>query len=60
MDEGTLRGLWTLLALVAFVGVAWWAWSGHRQARFDEAARLPLEEDRQQGPRQDRQQNEDK
>jgi cytochrome c oxidase cbb3-type subunit IV len=45
MEMGTLRGLWTLLALIAFVGVIWWAWSGRRRERFDEASRLPLEED---------------
>jgi cytochrome c oxidase cbb3-type subunit 4 len=45
MDIGTLRGLGTLLAMLAFVGVAWWAWSGRQRARFDEASRLPLEED---------------
>ena len=45
MEMGTIRGLWTLLALIAFVGVTWWAWSGRRRERFDEAARLPLEED---------------
>ncbi|MCU0977355.1 MAG: cbb3-type cytochrome c oxidase subunit 3 [Steroidobacteraceae bacterium] len=45
MEAGTLRGLWTLLALIAFVGVTWWAWSGRRRERFEEASRLPLEED---------------
>lgn len=45
VDIGTLRGLWTLLALIAFVAVVWWAWSGRQRERFDRAARLPLEED---------------
>ena len=45
MDPGTLRGLATLLALLAFVGVVWWAWSGKRKQDFDRAARMPLEED---------------
>jgi len=45
MDPGTLRGLATLLALLAFVGVIWWAWSGRQQTKFDAAARMPLEED---------------
>ena len=45
MDPGTLRGLATLLALLAFVGVIWWAWSGRQQRKFDEAAHMPLEED---------------
>ena len=45
MDAGTLRGLATLLALLAFAGVIWWAWSGRQKQKFDAAARMPLEED---------------
>jgi cytochrome c oxidase cbb3-type subunit 4 len=45
MDRGTLQGLATVLALLAFVGVVWWAWSGRQKLKFDEAARMPLEED---------------
>jgi len=42
---GVLRGLATLLAMIAFIGVWVWAWSRHRKEKFDDAARLPLEED---------------
>ena len=45
MDPGALRGLATLLALLAFVGVVWWAWSGRRRQTYEQAARMPLEED---------------
>ena len=45
MDEGTLRGLATLVALLAFIGVIWWAWSGRQSRKFEDAARMPLEED---------------
>ena len=45
MEPGTLRGLATLVALLAFVGVVWWAWSGRQKQKFDDAARMPLEED---------------
>ena len=45
MDSGTLQGLATVLALLAFVGVVWWAWSGRQKQKFDQAARMPLEED---------------
>jgi cytochrome c oxidase cbb3-type subunit 4 len=45
MDRGTLQGLATVLALLAFVGVVWWAWSGRQKQKFDQAARMPLEED---------------
>jgi cytochrome c oxidase cbb3-type subunit 4 len=45
MDLGTIHGLWTLLILVVFIGIVRWAYSGKQQQRFEEAARLPLEED---------------
>ncbi len=45
MDLPTLRGLFTLVLMVAFVAIVIWAWSGRRREDFEEAARLPLEDD---------------
>ena len=45
MDIGTLRGLGTLLVLIAFVSVTLWAYSGRNKSRFDEAANLPFADD---------------
>ena len=45
MDAGFLHGLWTTILLAVFVAIVAWAWSGRRKKDFDEAARLPLEED---------------
>ena len=45
MDLPTLRGLFTLVLMVAFVAIVIWAWSGKRREDFEEAARLPLEDD---------------
>ena len=42
---GTLRGITTLLAMLAFIAVCVWAYSRRRKPKFDEAAKLPLEED---------------
>jgi cytochrome c oxidase cbb3-type subunit 4 len=42
---GLLRGLATLFAMIAFIGVWIWAWGRKRKQKFDDAARLPLEED---------------
>jgi len=42
MDLNTLRGIFTALALAAFVGVCIWAWSSKRKRSFDEAANLPF------------------
>jgi cytochrome c oxidase cbb3-type subunit 4 len=42
---GVLRGIATLLAMLAFVGVVAWAWSRRRADTFEKAAQAPLEED---------------
>ena len=45
MDAGTWRGIFTAVMLLLFVGIALWAYSRRRRADFEEAARLPLEDD---------------
>ena len=45
MDINTIRALITVLSLVAFLGIVFWAWSAKRKAAFDEAARLPFDDD---------------
>lgn len=40
-----LESIWTLLLLVMFIAIAMWAWSSKRKKAFDEASRLPLEDD---------------
>ncbi|MDJ0927854.1 MAG: cbb3-type cytochrome c oxidase subunit 3 [Gammaproteobacteria bacterium] len=42
MDAGTLRGVFTAIMLLLFVGVCVWAYSSRRKADFEEAAQLPL------------------
>jgi cytochrome c oxidase cbb3-type subunit 4 len=49
MDKGTLHGLLTLVALIGFVAIALWAWSDARRGAFDEAARMPLDDDEGDG-----------
>jgi len=45
MDVTTLRIAATLAAFATFLGIAGWAyWRGNR-ARFDEAARIPFDQD---------------
>ena len=39
-----MRTLWTVLSFAAFLGIVFWAYSGKRKARFDEAARLALDD----------------
>ena len=45
MDITTLRSAVTLTLLLVFVGIVAWAWSGRNRQRFDEAARLPFDDD---------------
>jgi cytochrome c oxidase cbb3-type subunit IV len=42
--SGTVTGVMTVLALLAFLSVTVWAYSAKRKADFDAAARLPLED----------------
>ncbi len=44
MDIGTLRGLFTLVCLLAFIVLVVWAYSSRRKAHFDEMAQMPLRE----------------
>jgi len=37
-----ISGIFTIAAIVSFVGVCWWAAARRNAARFDEAAQLPL------------------
>ncbi|MEP5766595.1 MAG: cbb3-type cytochrome c oxidase subunit 3 [Halieaceae bacterium] len=45
MDINTLRGLSTLLLLIAFLGLVFWAYSSRRKKDFEEAANLPFADD---------------
>ncbi len=45
MDYAVWGSVTMVLLLVVFLGIVAWAWSAKRRAAFDEAARLPLEEE---------------
>jgi cytochrome c oxidase cbb3-type subunit 4 len=45
MDLVTFHSWWTVVMFATFVGIIVWAWSGKRRRAFEEAARLPLEDD---------------
>ncbi|AOS79682.1 Cbb3-type cytochrome oxidase component [Hydrogenophaga intermedia] len=45
MDINTLRSVVTVISLLAFVGIVAWAWSRRNRERFDEAARLPFQDE---------------
>ncbi|MDH5205435.1 MAG: cbb3-type cytochrome c oxidase subunit 3 [Hylemonella sp.] len=45
MDVNTLRSIVTVAGLVTFIGIVLWAWSKRNAADFEQAARLPFEQD---------------
>jgi cytochrome c oxidase cbb3-type subunit 4 len=45
MESTFVRGAVTIFLFTGFIGMWIWAWSKKRKPEFDEAARLPLEED---------------
>ena len=45
MDINDLRGIGTVFAIVAFISICIWAYSGKRRKDFDTAAQMPLNDD---------------
>ncbi len=45
MDINTVRGFSSILMLVAFAGICWWAFSPKRRKKFEEAANLPFSDE---------------
>ncbi|MEY3220621.1 MAG: Cbb3-type cytochrome oxidase component FixQ [Pseudomonadota bacterium] len=37
--------VWTIVVFALFVGILLWAFSKHNQSAFDEASRLPFDDD---------------
>jgi len=52
---GVLNGIVTLIAMVTFVGIVWWAWSRGRERANKDASMLPfaLPDEDEQGGEQD-------
>lgn len=45
MDYSFLSSLMTVMMLIVFLAITVWAYDGRRRAQFDEASRLPFDED---------------
>lgn len=45
MTIGTLHSIATVLAMLAFAGVCWWAYRPANRQRFENIGRSPLEDD---------------
>jgi cytochrome c oxidase cbb3-type subunit 4 len=46
VDTSFFQSIWTVIAIVAFVAIVIWAWSGKRKKGFDKAARMALDDDK--------------
>jgi cytochrome c oxidase cbb3-type subunit 4 len=46
VDSSLFQSIWTVVAFVIFIGIVIWAWSGKRKKRFDNAARMALDDDK--------------
>jgi cytochrome c oxidase cbb3-type subunit 4 len=40
-----LQSLWSIVVLVTFLGIVFWAYSSKRKQAFDEAANLPFDDE---------------
>ena len=49
MDVNDLRSLMTVVSMIAFLCIIFWAWSRNNRAAFDEAAQLPFVEEQGAG-----------
>lgn len=45
MDINLLRSIVTVVLLLIFIGIVWWAFSRRNKRRFEEDALLPFEGD---------------
>lgn len=45
MDSGTASGVMTAILIIVFIGIIVWAYSSRRRRDFEEAARIPLEDE---------------
>ncbi len=40
-----ILSIWTVVAFLMFIGISLWAWNSGNKKEFEEAARIPFEED---------------
>ncbi|KZX77084.1 cytochrome oxidase [Oleiphilus sp. HI0009] len=45
MDINTLRGLSTILVMIVFAGICWWAFSNSKKKDFEDASNLPFDDE---------------
>jgi len=45
MSVSFVQSVWTVMAMVVFIGIVIWAYSSHRKTDFDKAGRLAMDDD---------------
>jgi cytochrome c oxidase cbb3-type subunit 4 len=45
MSFTLVQSIWSIVILITFLGIVAWAYSAKRKTAFDEAARLPFEDE---------------
>jgi cytochrome c oxidase cbb3-type subunit 4 len=45
VDFTMIQALWSIVILITFLGIVVWAYSSKRKSAFDEAARLPFDDE---------------
>jgi cytochrome c oxidase cbb3-type subunit 4 len=45
MDAGLIGSVVTVLFFLLFIGIVWWAYHKENRGKFEEAAKLPFEEE---------------
>ena len=40
-----IQVVWTVVVMIIFLAIVFWAWSGRRKESFNDAAHIPLEEE---------------
>jgi cytochrome c oxidase cbb3-type subunit 4 len=49
MDMGDVRGIITIVTMVTFLGICWWAYNSANRQRIEEDALLPFADEEQLG-----------
>lgn len=45
----TILSIWTVVVAVMFIGIVLWVWSSRNKEKYERAARIPLNEDKENG-----------
>ena len=51
MSMSDFHSWWSVALLAVFIAIVAWAWSGKRREEFEQAARMPLDDDEPVTPR---------